>query len=399
MTSEHAAGGAANGAPETTLRAMIAIIAAVALVGLTFGYTLPLLALIMEEDGIGPVMIGLSAAAESAAILAMGPFVPRILREWGLRTPMFAAVAIGVIMMVVLYFCDPRTAWFPLRFILGAAIFLMLITTDIWITQGAGAARRGRMIAIYGTAATGGIAAGPLLVPLTGTEGILPFLVGAGALAASAVPLLFAWGPAPSMGDRARLSLGALVSAVPLLVAAVLAFGLLDAAVLSLMPIYGLRRGLDEAGAVLLVTILVAGSILLQFPIGWLADRVAKPRVLVGCAFAGLGAAVVFPLVFDLPWLLWPCLFVIGGAMVGVYIVSLAILGDRYSGGTLAAAISGTAMAYALGSTAGPLLTGAALRGWDPYGFNVIVAAAFGLILVVAALFRGDDAPRPAHDA
>lgn len=370
--------------PQTNLRAMLAVIASSGLIGLTFGYTLPLLAIIMEKANIDATLIGLSAASESAAILLFGPFVPRLFGALGLRNAMFAAIFIGTIALGALAFFDPLYVWFPLRFVLGGAIFLVLIASDIWVTQGASAARRGRMIAIYGTSITGGMAAGPLLVPLIGSDGRLPIFLGAAILAAAALPLVFAHGPAPAMEQAGKLRAKTLLLATPLLVAAVFAFGVIDSSALSLLPIFGLHLGMGERAAVLLVTLLVAGSILLQLPIGWLADRMERHRVLLICALTGAAAAILLPFSLHADWLLWISLIFLGGAMVGLYTVSLAILGDRYRGGELAAAISLFAMILAAGSTLGPLIGGGAIALWDPYGLNGVIIGAFCLVLALA---------------
>ena len=368
----------------TTLRAMLAVIASTGMIGLTFGYSLPLLAIIMEKANIDSTMIGLSAASESAAILIFGPFMPRLIGALGLRKSMFIAIIIGALALAALAFTDPHNVWFPLRFILGGTIFLVLISSDIWVAQGATKARRGRMIAIYGTSITGGMAAGPLLVPLVGSDGTFPILIGAGILAGAALPLLLAYGPAPAMEKAGKLNARALLLLTPLLVAGVFAFGIINSSALSLLPVFGLHLGMEEQAAVLLVTLLVAGSILMQLPLGWLSDRMERHHVLKICAVAGTGAAIALPLTIGTDWAMWISLFVLGGAISGLYIVSLAIVGDCYTGGELARAVIVIAMIFAVGSTLGPLVSGGAMELWDPYGLNVIIIAAMCPVLALA---------------
>jgi predicted MFS family arabinose efflux permease len=51
-------------------------------------------------------------------------------------------------------------------------------------------------------------------------------------------------------------------------------------------------------------------------------------------------------------------------------------------------------MFFAVGSTLGPVIGGGAIDLWDPYGLNVIIIAALGLVLglaVVLALRRWRD--------
>ena len=368
----------------TTLRAMFAVIVCAGLVGLAFGYSLPLLAIIMERQSIGATLIGLSAASESAAILLFGPFVPRIFRVLGLRRAMFVATLISALALGALAFTDPLYAWFPLRFVLGGAIFLVLIASDIWITQGASSARRGRMVAVYGTAITGGMAVGSLLVPVVGTEGDFPIYIGTAILAAAILPLLLAYGPAPVMEQGGRLRALALILAMPVLFGAVLAFGVIHSGAISLLPIFGLHLGMTVQISSLLVTAFVIGSIVLQFPIGWLADYIERMRTLLACALAGSAAAIILPFSIGTDWLMWISLFVIGGTGVSLYTISLTILGDRYRGGELAAAVSLIAMTLAVGSTFGPLISGVAIEAWDPYGLNLVIIGAYCMVLGLA---------------
>jgi len=374
-------------APQTTLRAMLAVIASAGIIGLTFGYSLPLLAIIMEKENINSTMIGLSAASESAAILIFGPFMPRLIGALGLRKSMFIAVITGALALAALAFTDPHNVWFPLRFILGGTIFFVLVSSDIWVTQGATKARRGRMIAIYGTSITSGMTAGPLLVPLVGSDGAFPILIGACILAGATLPLFLAYGPAPAMEKASELNVRALLLLTPLVMAGVFAFGLIDSSALSLLPVFGLHLGMEEQESVLLVTFFVAGAILMQMPLGWLSDRMDRHHVLKMCAVASTGAAIALPFTIGTDWAMWISLFILGGAISGLYTVSLAIVGDRYTGGELARAVIAIAMVFAVGSTLGPLVSGGAMELWDPYGLNVITIAAMCPVLAFAVFW------------
>ncbi len=389
MTAADTAAPQDSEAPQTTLRAMLAVIASTGLVGATFGYSLPLLAIVMEKAGIGSTLIGLSAASESAAILIFFPLVPRFIIALGLRRAMFAAICIGALSLGTLAFTDPHTVWFPLRFILGGSIFIVLIASDVWVTQGASTRRRGRMIAIYGTSITGGMAIGSSLVSVFGTEGTLPIFIGTAILAGAMLPLLLAYGRAPAMEQTGKIRTASLLRAIPLVAAGVFAFGVVDTSALSLLPVFGLHLDMSEQAATRLVTLLIAGAIILQFPVGWLSDHMNRHRVLQICAVAGTTAAIGFPFTIGVDWIMWICLFVLGGAISGLYTVSLAILGDRYKGGELAGAITLVAMIFAIGSTIGPVVSGGAIDAWDPYGLNVIIVAALIPVLTLAIMWGG----------
>ncbi|MGD9538167.1 MAG: MFS transporter [Alphaproteobacteria bacterium] len=372
--------------PHTTLRAIICVIISVAFFGLAYGYSLPVLSLIMERGGVSSTVIGLNTATSAAAVLLFGPLVPRLLGRFGLRLSIFASILLSVVLIPPIAVTEPLYAWFPLRFALGAAIFSALIAADIWVTQGASAKTRGRLVGLYGASVAGGIAAGPLLVALTGSEGYAPFICAGVLLAMALVPMLFAYGPQPSVAHTQSPRLRSFVVAVPVATLSVLIFGVMDPSILSLLPIYGLRLGMGEQQAVRLVSLVMAGSVLLQPLIGYFADRFSKVGVLIFLGALGCAAAVLLPLCFHVDAVLYPALFVLGGSVSGLYVVSLAILGDRFVGGALAAAVTVFTMLVSAGATIGPVLAGAAMRAYDPEGFPATIAAAMLLVPAVGLI-------------
>ena len=167
--------------------------------------------------------------------------------------------------------------------------------------------------------------------------------------------------------------------------ASMLPLGLVLSAPLSLFPLYGPRRGLDEATASYLLGVLIAGNIVLQFPLGWLADVVGRRRVLSACALATVLGALVLPAAIGTPWQ-WPLVPVWGTAGFGIYTLALADLGDRFTGAELLAGTAALTAMFGLGGIAGPTLGGAAMQHFGPEGLPVMLAGAYGLLLVVSVI-------------
>ena len=114
---------------------------------------------------------------------------------------------------------------------------------------------------------------------------------------------------------------------------------------------------------------LILGAVAWQFPLGWLADRIDRQRLL---GLAGLaGALVPLALLAVVPagWLVWPLLFVYGGIALGYYTLGLAHLGARFAPGELAVANAGFMVLYETGTTLGPALAGAGMEVWAPHGY------------------------------
>jgi MFS family permease len=374
-------------APQTTLRAIIAVIASTVFLGLAYGYSMPVLSLIMERAGVSSTVIGLNTACSSAAVLTFGPLVPRVLGRFGLRGPMFVSIMLAAALIPLIALTEPLYAWFPLRFVLGGTVFTGLIASDIWVTQGANPSSRGRLVGFYGSAIAGGVAAGPLLIALTGSDGWEPFAAAGGLLVAALVPLFFTYGPAPHIDPHQVGRLHIYLLAVPVAAVAVFVFGVMDSSILAFLPIYGLRFDFSETEAVGLVSMVLAGSVFLQVPIGFLADHSSKSLVLAGCGVVGAAAAAALPFLMGGGIALWAVLFLLGGSVSGLYVISLAILGDRFQSGALATAVTVFTMLVALGATIGPMASGVIMKAYDPHGLPVTTGAAMFAVPFAAIIW------------
>ena len=355
-------------------RSLGAAIASITALGVTLGLTLPLLSLALEARGHSSTMIGLNATAQFLGILVFSPRVPRLIARFRILPVMAVAVAASVAALALFPFLDWLVAWFALRFVLGCAEGALFICGETWINEIADDRSRGRIIGVYGTFLAAGLAVGPLIIEVTGVDGARPFLVGAALIALALPPLLLARGLTPHFEGRPSRSLWQLSRMLPVVAVAAIAFGWLDSGAFSLLPLYGVDIGMTPAAAARLVTALAVGGIALLFPIGWLADRVDRTRLLGGIAALGALALAATPALS--PIALYAVLFVIGGVIGGLWTLSLVMLGERFAGPDLAAMNVVMALLYGLGSTIGPSLLGVAMSAWPPHGLMAAMAAA-----------------------
>ena len=100
-------------------RSLFAVIAALAVQSLIFGLSMPLLALVLDAQGVDKTLNGLSAAAQSVAIFAVAPFVSRLIALFGVARLMIVTTLLSIIVFLLLPVFPNVYAWFPLRFLLG----------------------------------------------------------------------------------------------------------------------------------------------------------------------------------------------------------------------------------------------------------------------------------------
>lgn len=366
-------------------RSLIAAVAAISAVGIAIGLGLPLLSIIMEKRGISPTMIGINSAMAGVAAMAAAPFTTRLAHAWGTSTTMIAAVLLAAVSGLGFYYIQNFWLWFPLRLVFHGAITTLFILSEFWINAAAPPRRRGLVLGIYATVLSLGFATGPLLFSLLGSDGVLPFAIGAAIILLAAVPIFIARGESPIIDEKPGLHFMRYILLVPTATAAVFIFGAVEVGGLSLFPIYATRAGFSEPQAALLLTVMGIGNMAFQIPLGMLSDRMKdRRRLLTIMAVIGLVGALSLPLISHSWVLMATVLLLWGGCVAGLYTVGLSHLGSRLVGADLAAANAAFIFCYAVGTVVGPQAIGAAMDVSGNDGFAWAIVAFFGFYLVLS---------------
>ena len=367
-------------------RGIISAIASLTAVAVGLGASMPLLALALERQGETPFMIGLNATSAAIGGLLVTPLLPTLMRLMKTRALLLSALWISIACMFAFYLLPNIWFWFPIRFLNGAMLVILFVLSETLINQLADETSRGRLMGIYATVLSVGFAIGPAILLLVGGEGFAPYAVIAGLMALASIPIWLA-GPATSQVSAHGQSHGvfAFVRIVPTATLAAFAFGALEQGTFTLMPIYGLRVGLDEHMAALMLSAFAAGNILSQIPLGMLADKFDRRLVLMGCATVGATTVAMLPLVQG-TILVFPVIFTFGGVTAGLYTVGLTLLGQRVKGADLAAANAAFVMMYNFGGLAGPAIGGTAMQVIPPHGLPLAFSAMAFAYAIFAAV-------------
>lgn len=362
------------------LGGLAAVIAAVGAFAFTLGLTYPLLALILAARGVDAALIGLNAAMTPVGIILASPLIPLWTARLGLyRLAVWSLLAV-IASIAALGLVQDLALWFALRLVLGMALAGLFVASETWINLLAPDALRGRLLAAYATVGSAGFALGPGILAWIGAAGFLPFAAGIGVALLAFALLRAARASVPPARGQGAGSFLRFLPLAPRLLAAVFVAALFDQVALSLLPLYGLRHGLDESMAALALGVLVAGNVLLQLPIGWLADRVPRRTVALGCAAASAALCLALPFVIGGGVLRWPVLLALGAAAFALYMLALAELGERFAGDLLIAGNAAFVLMWGVGGMAGPPLGGAAMELFGPDGLPVFLALVFGLL-------------------
>ena len=366
-------------------RALAAVIGTAFGVGISIGAVVPLLALNLELRGYDAAAIGANAAMFPIGAVASSFLVPRIIARLGLFAAILLSITLCAAGMLLFPLLDDYYAWCAIRLFIGCVGVIHWIASETWINLLARDASRSRVMAVYATVMAGGFVGGPLLLSLTGIDGWLPFVAVAAASLCALIPVLLIRSAPPAMGEKLEFSLPQIMRAVPMVMAAALVAGFVDASLFALIPVHQVRAGIDTQVAVLSLSVFMAGNLALQYPLGWIADHTNRRGAALGTAAVIVAGAAAYPfLLSGLGAGFWAMMFVWGGVSWGMYTLGLALLGERFPSGQLAAANAAFVMVYEMGSIAGPVISGAALDRWPVFGLPCAVGLVAASFIAVA---------------
>lgn len=359
---------------------LAAIIAAAFGIGLSFGVGLPLTSLTFEKWGEPAWLIGLAGATPSFAILLALPLVPRLAARLGAVTSILAGCVMGGLGFLALYAFENAAVWIAIRFLMSAALALPWLVGETWMNTVSSEATRGRVIAMYAISFFLGFLAGPLLLDYSGISGPVAFIAGAAGAVLASIPILLAQRLAPPITHEDDIGVMAALPLAPVAMASAFLGGFAEMSYLSLIPNVGIAAGLDQSHALQMLSILTLGGIILQFPIGWLADKASRVGVTIGLSvlFIGLSLALPFVLPADIPSK--AISFLLGGVILGFYTLGLVLIGERVELRYMTAANAAFLVMYQLGAISGPVLAGAAMTVSPVLGFIATVSTAMAIM-------------------
>ena len=367
-------------------RALLSVFAACGAIGLQAGVALPLVPLALERRGFDNLTIGIVAAAWAVGMLLTAPYIPRLAARLGAVPFIVGAVVAGSALIVAYTLTDSIAAWFIITLLHGAMGGIPWVVSEIWMNVVVEENRRGRAMAIYAILVALGLALGPMVLQVVGVYGPRPFLACAGLALLVALPLLPYWRTAPRIEHDTESGYLAVVVGAPLAMLAGFACGLGEQVAFSFLPVYAVGAGVSPETGALWLSVFVVGNVLLQWPIGWLADHADRRAVLAGCALASAVLVIVLSMVPAQSLAVLAVIGLWGGLSFAIYPVGLALLGLSLGAGDMARANTAFSMLYILGGLVGRPLAGAAMDAVGDPGLGWTLAMFYGTAGAVALL-------------
>jgi MFS family permease len=308
-------------------------------------------------------------------VLLAATLLPALAARFGARRLTVTALIAAGVLLFLFRVCPQVWLWFPLRMALGAAAEVLFVMSETWTNVLSDEASRGRTMAIYTAALSLGMVLGPALLAQIGVNNSA-YVMGAAISICAAFFVLPPWILAPERSAPERAQPLRYLKLAPIAMATTVLNAGVETAGLSFIALYATGMGWSEHRAMQLISTLMFGAIVLQIPIGWLADKMDKRRLALLLAWISAATALLWPFALQQTPLAFAMVFVWGGLFVGIYTVMLAMVGSRFQGSDLVGVYAVMGLAWGTGALAGPGLAGVAMLASAQFGLPGMIAVA-----------------------
>jgi len=325
-----------------------------------------LLAIRADLEGFSTTVTGLIMSTFYIGFLLGSILTPKLTQQVG-HIRVFAALsalASAAILLHALFIDIP--VWIALRLISGFCFAGLYIVAESWLNDRATNQTRGKLLSLYMIVTYAGVGGGQLLLNLASPSEFPLFILTSVLISVAVVPLLLSARSPPKHQESVNISLLVLYRLSPLGIVSMFAVGLVTAAFFALGPVYGQRIGLDVEYISYFMAAAVAGTIILQAPIGVLSDRFDRRIILTITTLLTSVAAIycVFASQISTNMLLI-AVALFGGLALPLYSVCIAYTNDHLNPNQMIAASGALVLTSGLGAVVGPILIASFM---DSYG-------------------------------
>ncbi|WP_238366258.1 MFS transporter [Mesobacterium pallidum] len=349
-------------------------------------------------EGFSTFEMSLVMSAYFLGFLGGSRFAPEMIRRVG-HVRVFAALASFISAVLIIYptLANPWV-WVAGRVLIGFCFSGVYVTAESWLNNASTNETRGQSLSLYMIVQTIGIITAQGLMLVADPGGFVLFVIPSVLVSISFAPILLSIAPTPAFDRTKPLSLRQLYKISPLGVTGMFLLGSVFSAQFGMSAVFGQQAGLTLPQISIFVSFFYIGALIVQYPLGWLSDRMDRRRLIMIVAVLGGTGALVGFVMGQTYYALLMAAFAIGGSSNPLYSLLIAYTNDFLDSEDMAAASGGLMFINGLGAVSGPIITGWLMGVIGPYGYFLIL-----LVLMYAlgayALYRMTQRPAPRVDS
>ncbi len=356
-----------------------------------------LLGLRGEVEGFSTLSLSIVMSGYFLGFLFSSRFTPGLIRRVG-HVRVFAALGSTISAVLILYpvLVDPW-AWTVGRVVIGFCFCGVYVTAESWLNDASENDTRGKALSLYMIVQMAGIVFAQYILSQGDISGYALFIIPSVLVSLAFAPILLSVKPMPAFASTKPMTIKEVIAASPLACVGMFMLGGVFAAQFGMSAVYGNRVGLTVGEISLFVSSIYVAALVLQYPIGWLSDRMDRRVLIIWVSMlGGLGSLIAFLVPGNYT------LILVSGAIVGgtsnpLYALLIAYTNDYLEREDMAAASGGLLFINGLGAIMGPLIVGWMMDFIGANGFWLFTAALM-LAVAVYGLYRSTQRSRSAMD-
>jgi MFS family permease len=285
-------------------------------------------------------------------------YTPELIRRVG-HVRVFAAMGSLISAVLICYpiLLEPW-AWTIGRVIIGFCFCGVYITAESWLNDASSNETRGKALSVYMIVQMAGIVFAQWILSRGEVTGYTMFIISSVMVSLAFAPVLLSARPMPAFETTKRMKVKDLVSASPLASFGIFMLGGVFAAQFGMSAIYGNRIGLTVGEISFFVSGIYIGALVLQYPIGWVSDRIDRRILIVIVALTGGFGSLAAYFFHDNFAMIVFSGAIVGGTSNPLYALLLAYANDYLEKDDMAAASGGFLFVNGVGAISGPLIVG-----------------------------------------
>ncbi|WP_299989780.1 MFS transporter [uncultured Ruegeria sp.] len=340
-----------------------------------------------EIEGFSTLEMSFVMSAYFLGFLGGSRLAPEMIRRVG-HVRVFAALASFISAVMIMYpmLTDP-IAWSLGRVIIGFCFSGVYVTAESWLNNAANNENRGQALSLYMIVQMAGVVSAQALLLVGDPAGYETFVIASILVSISFGPILLSISPTPAFDTTKPMTLRKLLETSPLGCVGMFLLGGIFSAQFGMSAVYGAQVGLSLVEISTFVAAFYIGAVVLQYPLGWMSDRMDRRLLIMSVAAVG-GVGAVIGIVLGVTFtMLLVSAFIIGGMTSPLYSLLIAYTNDYLEYDDMSAASGGLVFINGLGAIAGPIITGWLMGSGviGPWGFFLFIAVLMFIMALYAA--------------
>lgn len=353
-----------------------------------------------ELEGFSTVTIGVIGAAYFLGFTIGCLRGGTLIRSVG-HVRVFAAMtaAASAAPLILGLWAEP-VMWGVLRFLTGFCFAVIYVVIESWLNGSTTNETRGGVFSVYVFITLTVMALGQLMLLLYDPRELELFVVASILVSSALIPVVLSRSDEPEKPQEVRLDLRRLFELSPSGATSCFAAGLTNGSFWAISAIFASQITGNTDSAAWYMTSGVIGGAILQWPLGWLSDRLDRRRVLaataLGAGIAGITIVMIGTSVPELSLMLLGALW--GGMAFPLYSVAVALTNDYARPHEYVQVSSGLLLLYGGGAVAGPLLASLVIGALGPVGLYIFSGAVHLILFTYVGIRALQQCPVPSDD-